>query len=116
MADTLHWECPDCSDFSAVNVGEGAVNANGSGELVAAIRAIEADESLNDEAKAKKRQRLLSGKAVNDDEDKGSGDCEKKKDVLEILSGTLNCSFCMQLPERPVTVITFFFPFLFNLW
>lgn len=25
-------------------------------------------------------------------------------DVLDLLDGSLNCSFCMQLPERPVTV------------
>lgn len=78
---------------------------------MAAIRAIEADEKLTDKEKARKRQELLSGKV---DEEMKESENEKKKrkgkeresdcDVLDLLDGSLNCSFCMQLPERPVTV------------
>lgn len=107
MGETLQWECPDCStppsDCPLVTIGKAVVD--GTGDLVAAIRAIEADASLTELEKAKKRQQLLSGKAGSEEDE---GGVKKKvegegKDVLDILSGTLNCSFCMQLPERPVT-------------
>lgn len=112
MAETAQWECPDCStppsDVAPVAVGKALLDGagDGSGDLMAAIRAIEADTSLTEKEKAKKRQRLMSGKAALEEEDdeakkKGQGE---GKDALDILSGTLNCSFCMQLPERPVTV------------
>ncbi|GKE92993.1 hypothetical protein Tco_1574088, partial [Tanacetum coccineum] len=63
---------------------------------------------LSDAEKAKKRQELLSGKSGGG----GGGDVAGKdgasgsgggSDVLKLLSGSFNCSFCMQLPERPVT-------------
>lgn len=79
---------------------------------MAAIRAIEADEKLTDKEKAGKRQELLSGKVEeemkeNENEKKSKGkerERESDSDVLDLLDGSLNCSFCMQLPERPVTV------------
>lgn len=79
---------------------------------MAAIRAIEADEKLTDKEKARKRQELLSGKVEeemkeNENEKKSKGkerERESDSDVLDLLDGSLNCSFCMQLPERPVTV------------
>ncbi|KAK4263259.1 hypothetical protein QN277_028696 [Acacia crassicarpa] len=107
MAETLQWECPDCSsppsDFPSATVGK--VVLDGAGDLMVKIRAIEADDSLSELEKAKKRQELLSGKAgLEGDESGGKKTVEGGgKDVLDILSGTLNCSFCMQLPERPVT-------------
>ncbi|KAI6686763.1 hypothetical protein NL676_032676 [Syzygium grande] len=105
MADAVQWECPDCSLLlvagpeppkpAAIAAGAGA-----SGDLLAAIRAIETDDSLSELEKAKRRQELLSGGAGaaegEDRKEKGNG-------VLDILDGSLNCSFCMQLPERPVT-------------
>lgn len=83
-----------------------------SDDLIDKIRAIEADASLTEREKAKRRQELMvSGKACVDGEEEEE---EKKKkasggDVLDLLGGSFNCSFCMQLPERPVTVR---FPFL----
>ncbi|KAJ7957167.1 E3 ubiquitin-protein ligase ORTHRUS 2-like [Quillaja saponaria] len=107
LADTVQWDCPDCTSLSTnlLLVPAGNVLLDGvgesSGSLIAAIRVIEADTSLTEREKAKKRQQLMSGKAGSEDDDrKKNGDV---KDVLDVLGGTLNCSFCMQLPERPVT-------------
>ncbi|KAK3228895.1 hypothetical protein Dsin_000776 [Dipteronia sinensis] len=95
------WECPDCSTSE---VSEGSEKANPAG-LVAAVRVIESDESLTELEKAKRRQELVSGGASSDaDRDKkrinGGGGND---DVIGFLDGALSCSFCMQLPERPVT-------------
>ncbi|KAM5571505.1 E3 ubiquitin-protein ligase ORTHRUS 2-like [Rosa sericea] len=96
LASTLQWECPDCSSLSGDTP---AVKSAVSGELIAAIRAIEADAALTEQQKASKRQELMSGKALPE-EDKGAG----RKGVNDgVLDGIFNCSFCMQLPERPVT-------------
>ncbi|KAD3641894.1 hypothetical protein E3N88_31118 [Mikania micrantha] len=109
LADAAQWECPDCSNLVSSHAPPSAVvsGSESSGALVAAIRAIESDASLSDQEKAKRRQQLLSG-AGSDDGDKPTD--EKKEtaggggnDVLKLLSGSFNCSFCMQLPERPVT-------------
>lgn len=86
-----------------------AAPSAGSSELIAAIRAIEADTTLSEKEKARRRQRLMAGGA---DEGEGSGSAEdadvedgdKGKDLLDVLGQQFNCSFCMQLPERPVTV------------
>ncbi|KAE8123775.1 hypothetical protein FH972_018705 [Carpinus fangiana] len=105
LASSLQWECPDCctsaGDILPVKVPGGA-----SDDLIDKIRAIEADASLTEREKAKRRQELMvSGKACVDEEEEE----EKKKkktsggDVLDLLGGSFNCSFCMQLPERPVT-------------
>ncbi|KAL0700930.1 hypothetical protein Bca4012_057052 [Brassica carinata] len=107
LASTLQWHCPDCSGeidpLLPVSVAAGHESGGGS-DLVAAIRAIEADESLTEADKAKKRQELLSGKsaAVGDDEE-GKKSAGLDVDVLAALGENLNCSFCIQLPERPVT-------------
>lgn len=107
MVEMFQWECPDCCttpfDFPPVTIGKAVLD--GAGDLMAAMRAIEADASLTELEKAKKRQLLISGNAGLE---ANEGSVEKKvegeaKDVLDILSGALNCSFCMQLPERPVT-------------
>ena len=98
LASTAQWECPDCTSLDDAP----AVKSDECGDLIAKIQAIMADASLTEEEKAKKRQELMSGKAeVEEDEKKGA---KKKKDVLDVLDGIFNCSFCMQLPERPVTV------------
>ncbi|CAI9275241.1 unnamed protein product [Lactuca saligna] len=108
LADAAQWECPDCSNLITSpppsNVTSGS---EPSGALVAAIRAIESDVSLSDQEKAKRRQQLLSG-GGSDDGDKPADDKIEAAgaggtDVLKILSSSFNCSFCMQLPERPVT-------------
>ncbi|PSR89406.1 E3 ubiquitin-protein like [Actinidia chinensis var. chinensis] len=111
LASTLRWECPDCTmpaDCAPVAVSGGDV---ATGELVASIRAIEADESLTEREKARKRQKLLSGRVESSDEEdemsmkkkKGKEKVEGGDDVLKVVGMGLICSFCMQLPERPVT-------------
>uniref|UniRef100_A0A1J3DQJ8 RING-type E3 ubiquitin transferase n=1 Tax=Noccaea caerulescens TaxID=107243 RepID=A0A1J3DQJ8_NOCCA len=102
LESTREWECPDCSgDVDPVPVsGIAGVESDGS-VLVAAIRAIEADESLTEAQKAKKKQQLVSGKAdKDDDEEKNTGE---DVDVLAALRQNFFCSICQDLPERPVT-------------
>ncbi|KAL6177710.1 hypothetical protein ACLB2K_049234 [Fragaria x ananassa] len=97
LASTLHWECPDCSSLTG---NTPAVKSAVSGDLIAAIRAIEADAALTEQQKACKRQELMSGKAQQEEDEGGAG----RKGVNDgVLDGIFNCSFCMQLPERPVT-------------
>ncbi|XP_010249247.1 PREDICTED: E3 ubiquitin-protein ligase ORTHRUS 2-like [Nelumbo nucifera] len=113
MASVLQWECPDCSPsvdgLPAASAGKSvasSVPAN-SGDLIAAIRAIQADASLSEHQKAKKRQELLSRGTRSPDNEEAESEGKDKmvegKDVLDLLGGNINCSFCMQLPERPVT-------------
>lgn len=112
LESTRSWTCPDCS-------GEPAPVSNaagGGGELVAAIRAIEADETLTEKQKAKKRQALLSGGVQGKDEEdededskkkrkqKGKGKASEEMNILIVMGKKVNCSICMQIPERPVTV------------
>ncbi|XP_047974159.1 E3 ubiquitin-protein ligase ORTHRUS 2-like [Salvia hispanica] len=99
LADTAHWECPDCSDLSC------AAPAVSGGGLVEKIRAIEADASLTDLEKARRRQELLGG-AKEGEEAEGKGketDGEGAGGVLGILGDQFNCSICMQLLDRPVS-------------
>lgn len=110
LASTLQWECPDCdSPAGDLPVASATVTSAVDGDLITAIRAIESDSSLTEQQKAKKRQELMSGKAHSSE-----GNCSNEKgmkDVLAVLDGSLNCSFCMQLPDRPVTVRFFFLLF-----
>ncbi|KAJ0047793.1 hypothetical protein Pint_16981 [Pistacia integerrima] len=110
LASAASWHCPDCSGDEKAAVPLGPAAAGEGGQIVAAIRAIEADETLTDKEKARKRQELMSGRVEemegNDEEKKKKGkekESERERDVLHLLDGSLNCSFCMQLPERPVT-------------
>ncbi len=131
LASALQWECPDCTSISGGDSAPVAAPPAGvaSDDLIAKIRAIEADVALTDREKAKKRQELMSGRACDDDEKKKKKTKKNKRkrgeeeeededddedvkeggdnDVLDLLDGSLNCSFCMQLPERPVTVRSF---------
>ncbi|MBA0862619.1 hypothetical protein Goshw_010819 [Gossypium schwendimanii] len=100
LASTLQWQCPDCSGDPLPSAA-GALDGTSS-ELFAAIRAIESDESLTEKEKARKRQELVSGR-VEEDGDKEKKGKEKESSFLDVLDGSLNCSFCMQLPDRPVT-------------
>jgi hypothetical protein len=99
LADAASWSCPDCSpDSSPAPAPAGPGN-----DLVTAIRAIEADQTLSDQEKARRRQALLAGSAPaaadEDDDDDDAAD-----DALEIVGKNFSCVFCMKLPERPVTV------------
>ncbi|KAL3849409.1 hypothetical protein ACJIZ3_011291 [Penstemon smallii] len=100
-ADASPWECPDCSNTSAlVKPAAGC----GGGGLVEKICAIECDESMTDKEKAKRQQELLSeGVTEAHEEDK-----EKTKKingaVLDILGDKFNCSICMKMLDRPVSV------------
>ncbi|KAL8126970.1 E3 ubiquitin-protein ligase ORTHRUS 2-like isoform X1 [Apium graveolens] len=84
------WECPDCSDL----VQAGAPAAGEKSELVVAIQAIEADASLTDKEKARKRQELVSGKAAVK---------EGRNEAVDMLHENFKCCVCFQLPDRPVT-------------
>ncbi|KAL1215217.1 E3 ubiquitin-protein ligase ORTHRUS 2 [Cardamine amara subsp. amara] len=96
------WHCPDCSgNLDPAPVSGMAGVESSSSVLVAAIRAIEADESLTEEQKARKRQRLMSGQT--DDEEEKCEDNVVDDEVLAAFKETLMCSICIQLPERPVT-------------
>ncbi|GAU17628.1 hypothetical protein TSUD_255030 [Trifolium subterraneum] len=103
----LDWECPDCStpllvnDTTVADAETAPVPVTApsvAGDLISAIRAIENDASLTDVEKAKKRQELVGGSSKASDEVKN-----RRSGVLDIFDGSINCSFCMQLPERPVT-------------
>uniref|UniRef100_A0A7N0TYM7 RING-type E3 ubiquitin transferase n=1 Tax=Kalanchoe fedtschenkoi TaxID=63787 RepID=A0A7N0TYM7_KALFE len=95
LAETLQWECPDCLMISADPVPAAVSGSGVKSDVVAAIRAIEGDASLTQTEKARRRQEVLSGGVKTGE----SGE----KGVVGILDGSLNCSFCMQLLERPVT-------------
>ncbi|KAM7471582.1 hypothetical protein LguiA_009765 [Lonicera macranthoides] len=95
LASALQWQCPDCTILPGA--GAPVVPAGGSGELVAAVRVIEADSTLSERQKAERRQLLLSGNSKKETEEKQSND------ILNILDENVKCSFCLHLPERPVT-------------
>lgn len=110
LTSTLQWECPDCdAENHNLPLSSPAAPPVESGNLIAAIREIESNQLLTDQEKAKKRQELLSrgGKSGSDLDGDGDDKNNKKKDgdndVLDLFDD-FNCSFCMQLPERPVTV------------
>nr|XP_043607778.1 E3 ubiquitin-protein ligase ORTHRUS 2-like [Erigeron canadensis] len=99
LADVSQWECPDCCNL----IPSHAPPVSGSEPLIVAIRAIESDTSLSDQEKAKRRQQLLTGKGSDDAGKESSGAGDGDNDVLKLITGSFNCSFCMQLPDRPVT-------------
>ncbi|KAF8725435.1 hypothetical protein HU200_019957 [Digitaria exilis] len=100
LADAAGWSCPDCSGSGG---GAAPAPAAGGGEIVAAIRAIEADATLSDQEKARRRQKLLAGSApaAEEDEDEDDGD-GAGDDVLDIVGRSFSCVFCFKLPDRPV--------------
>ncbi|KAL5979604.1 E3 ubiquitin-protein ligase ORTHRUS 2 [Asimina triloba] len=112
LSSTLQWTCPDCADVSSCAPPSLASVSN---DLIAAVRAIEADASISDAEKARRRQELLMSRGAPslpaDREETDGGDAEKGGGngasagggVLDVLDGSFNCSFCMQLPDRPVT-------------
>lgn len=105
------WFCPDCSFSTADNQSEPVVVNKSSGapgdDLISQIRAIQADPKLSEDEKARKRQELMASGSSKQQESsgevKGSNREAKRNKVLEMFDESLNCTFCMQLPERPVT-------------
>ncbi|XP_008813443.2 E3 ubiquitin-protein ligase ORTHRUS 2-like [Phoenix dactylifera] len=107
LAAVADWECPDCSPSAAASTCPpvSAALSGASGDLIASIRAIEADTSLTEKEKARRRQALVSGGvALAVDEEKGRKRKGESEDhVLDLFDEKFKCAFCMQLPERPVT-------------
>ncbi|KAH9327422.1 hypothetical protein KI387_007600, partial [Taxus chinensis] len=105
------WFCPDCSiTTNGDGVQSSCVGASDGDDLISQIRAIQADPNLSEDEKAKKRQALMARgerkeKVQEGDEGKEEVKVSKPKrnEVLELFDESLNCIFCMQLPERPVT-------------
>ncbi|KAK2385395.1 Zinc finger (C3HC4-type RING finger) family protein [Trifolium repens] len=96
----LDWECSDCSQpVHNINHVADVPAPPIAGDLVSTIRAIENDNSLTDEEKAKKRQQLVGGSAKSTTETTN----RRSNGLRDLFDGSVNCSFCMQLPERPVT-------------
>ncbi|KAG6470588.1 hypothetical protein ZIOFF_071662 [Zingiber officinale] len=115
LAVVAEWQCPDCEPAEdgatgAPSTSAVATAAGDKSDLIAAIRAIEADASLTEREKAKRRQVLLSGGKVvveeDGDEEGGSGNKKASggNDFLDLFDEKFSCAFCMQLPDRPVTV------------
>ncbi|ERN06135.1 hypothetical protein AMTRI_Chr06g170940 [Amborella trichopoda] len=103
LAQPFVFECPDCSlpPLTGNQKGKQPLMALKSDGLISSIRAIQEDQSLSDREKARLRQQLMSspskiGSSNGDNE-------EEKNEVLGLLDETLNCCFCMQLLDRPVT-------------
>ncbi|KAH6821234.1 Zinc finger RING family protein [Perilla frutescens var. hirtella] len=97
----LGFECPDCSGD-----GLGGVPAPADLEkkdLFARIREIEADGSLSEAGKAKKRQQLLSGKIGSEEGETSGVKDNNSSDILGVIGDSFKCSYCMELPQRPVT-------------
>lgn len=108
MAVVAQWLCPDCNPPEE---GLTAAPVSGNAELIAGIRAIDADQMLTEQEKARRRQALVGGGkdavAESDEEEEEDNKASRGKgigSVLDLLDEKFNCSFCMQLPERPVTV------------
>ncbi|EAZ30098.1 hypothetical protein OsJ_14159 [Oryza sativa Japonica Group] len=106
LTDVAHWVCPDCSgDVTASYPPSDVVRPESS--LIAAIRVIEADPVLSIQEKARRRQELLghagdAGAAITEAVGENVEDSESNN-PLSMLNKNINCSFCMLLPERPVT-------------
>lgn len=125
------WECPDCSmppapptsstpaaaaaavpAAAALGSLPNAANGTENG-MMARIRAIQADQSLTEAEKARKRQELMANhsapaqngkKAEVDAQTSKQPSKGRRNETLEMLDQNLNCIFCMNLAERPVTV------------
>lgn len=104
------WDCPDCSPPPVDEKPPAAVVPAVESNLMSKIRAIQADVSLTEDEKAKRRQELMSkglhddAAFANGDTTKSAADGKKRNATLEMMDQSLNCIFCMQLAERPVTV------------
>uniref|UniRef100_J3LWI9 Uncharacterized protein n=1 Tax=Oryza brachyantha TaxID=4533 RepID=J3LWI9_ORYBR len=105
--DVADWRCPDCSSSDATTVtypppSSHVVHPAGSNNLITAIREIEADPTLCAQEKAHRRQQLLLGRS-GDAAVGSSVEDGKSNSPLFVLNKNISCSFCMLLPERPIT-------------
>ena len=107
---SLGFECPDCSG-DALTGAPAPADAD-SKDLFAKIREIEADDSLSEAEKASKRQQLLCGNIQTDAGEISEEKVDKSCDILAVLGETLKCAYCMELPERPVTVLILLYSLL----
>uniref|UniRef100_A0ACD5TYS0 Uncharacterized protein n=1 Tax=Avena sativa TaxID=4498 RepID=A0ACD5TYS0_AVESA len=106
LADAATWSCPDCSGDSSSSSPPTAAPAPSlaGGDMLAAIRRIEADATLSDHDKARARQELLGGAAAHKAAAGGDSDGDEEENALdELVAQNFTCSFCMKLPDRPVT-------------
>eukprot|EP00250_Pteridium_aquilinum_P015069 c22359_g1_i1 orf=208-2550(+) len=103
---TGDWSCPDCEPSSCPAPAAPPPPASAdqitddNEDVVKQVRAIRSDPTLTEQEKARKCQDVMSkaGSATaNGVQDK------KKHKMLEIFDENLNCIFCMQLADRPVT-------------
>ncbi|XP_020580805.1 E3 ubiquitin-protein ligase ORTHRUS 2-like [Phalaenopsis equestris] len=107
LASISEWQCPDCFFPSGGATADLFVGAGGSAcELIASIRAIEADESLTEQEKARRRQELMSGVHLKEgresERDKDGKDGGDDSNVLGLLDEKFNCSFCIFLSLPPL--------------
>ncbi|OQU88824.1 hypothetical protein SORBI_3002G101200 [Sorghum bicolor] len=104
VSDAATWSCPGCSVVvvdpapAAARAAAPATATTGGELIVAAVRAIEADTTLSNAEKARRRQNLLAGRSAPDDVDDSAED-----GVLNILGESFSCAFCLELLDRPVT-------------
>ncbi|KAM5568364.1 E3 ubiquitin-protein ligase ORTHRUS 2-like [Rosa sericea] len=108
VAEALDWECPDCapaadSEQAAVNSVGARGDGGGDDGLIAAIKALQADESLTEREKARKRQALMSKTALLPSDSDGADSEKKMNGGNDALLRSFCCTICMHLPERPVT-------------
>lgn len=95
------WSCPDCEpSLVPAPPPSSDKTADNEEDVVRQIRAIRADPDLSEQEKARKCQDVMSKASSTP----SNGTLDKKKDkMLEIFDENLNCIFCMQLADRPVT-------------
>ncbi|XP_016563051.2 E3 ubiquitin-protein ligase ORTHRUS 2 [Capsicum annuum] len=97
----VNFECPDCAGTGLEGVTVPPPISVG-GDLVVKIREIEADTSMTEKEKARRRREIVSGKQIwinENEEDEG-----EEKDVLSVLGESIKCPFCYMLLDRPVTM------------
>lgn len=113
-----NWSCPDCNiptEF-VVPVVKSVENTEDA-VLLAKAREIESNAALSPKEKARLRQELFSPSS-NGNTSKSNGHVgnQSKKEehnfespvklsnAMQILDERMNCAFCLQMVERPVTV------------
>ncbi|XVE63777.1 hypothetical protein DITRI_Ditri07aG0047100 [Diplodiscus trichospermus] len=105
--------CPECNNhFEDPDIDGSPSFSPGDCTTIAKILAIQADESLTEDEKARKRQELLSSRSVDEDGEKKNG-MEKLKgkattvvpnhEESKVSDESFNCSICLNMLDKPVT-------------